>query len=388
MEQLPITSSVDVTSAINDLGRTEDLHFSPSNSRLAVAGFKKNSILVLTVGALPDNVTIARALTIESADFVLPHGVFWISESRLAVASRGGDVAVVEVPDRPTTGVVKVSAMLTLKRDHIDLLRAPGSVSAYPVSDHLIELLVCNNSGHYVTRHLLKAENLAVLGTQIVARDGLSIPDGVTYDRDYQWAAVSNHDHHTVHIYRVAEFGRVDRPAAILRGMSYPHGLRFTADGQFLFVADAGERFVHVFKRPGTDWTGDVLPAGAIQVVDENTFLRGRENDQEGGPKGVDLSSDGSILACSCHQQPLAFFKVDGLLRSLGQIASPKAPTKRPTEQVLMDWLQSSRGEHSSLYDRLTLAESKVADAQKVVSSTSWRLTAPLRAVMQLVRSK
>jgi DNA-binding beta-propeller fold protein YncE len=388
LEQLPITAAEDVTQAINSIGRTEDVHFSPSNARLAVAGFTKNSILVLTVRRLSNEVIIESALTIGCPDFSFPHGVFWLSERRLVVANRGGDVTFIDVPDQRNTGMAEVSAILTLRSDNIDLLRAPGSVSGFPVGENLLELLVCNNSGHYVTRHLLKAdEELIVLGSQIAVRDGLSVPDGVTYDKARRWAAVSNHDHHTVHIYRVADFGHFDCPAAVLRGMSYPHGLRFSATGQFLFVADAGDRFVQVFKRPGPDWTGEVAPSEAIQVVDEETFLRGRENEQEGGPKGVDLSSDGSILVCSCHQQPLAFFQVDSLLRSLGEIVSTDTPAARqPAEQVLMDWVQSSRGEHSALHDRLARAESQVANAQAVLSSTSWRVTAPLRAVMRLMR--
>ena len=42
--------------------------------------------------------------------------------------------------------------------------------------------------------------------------------------------------------------------------------------------------------------------------MDDATFLRGRYNPEEGGPKGIDVDRDMSVLATTCEHQPLAFF--------------------------------------------------------------------------------
>ena len=43
-------------------------------------------------------------------------------------------------------------------------------------------------------------------------------------------------------------------------------------------------------------------------------FQRGRTNDAEGGPKGVDIDNSGTILVVTCEEQPLAFFRVADLI--------------------------------------------------------------------------
>jgi DNA-binding beta-propeller fold protein YncE len=371
--QLEIRTSNDVRRAIDGIGRTEDVHFSPSNTKLAVAGFKKNTILVLTVRFTSDGVDIEDALTVECDDFSFPHGVFWLSENRIAVANRGRDLAIVDVPDRQNEDEIKVSAALVLRSDDTDQLNAPGSVSAFAIAPGLTELLVCNNYSDCMTRHLLHeaGETLSIINSEIVSRHGLSIPDGVAYDPARRWAAVSNHNDHSVYVYAISDLGNRDRPAAVLRGMGYPHGVRFSGDGCFLFVADAGAQFIHVFHRPSGEWSGELLPAGAIRAVDDDTFLRGRENEQEGGPKGVDLTKDGAILVASCHQQPLAFFKIDDFMAALsgGTYALSAVPELPEVQALLIERLSASRLESGSLRSELTA----------IRRSASWKGTAPFR---------
>ena len=96
--QIEIQASENVIQALKALGRTEDVHLSPSNRRLAVAGFKQNAILILDVELAPGLVKIPSALTVTSADFSYPHGAFWLDEERLIVANRGGQLAIVQFP--------------------------------------------------------------------------------------------------------------------------------------------------------------------------------------------------------------------------------------------------------------------------------------------------
>jgi sugar lactone lactonase YvrE len=98
-----------------------------------------------------------------------------------------------------------------------------------------------------------------------------------------------------------------------LNGISYPHGLRFSPDGKALYVADAGAPLVHKFDAPDGNWAIDATPSNSVPVLSEQVFLAGRHNEQEGGPKGLDLDSSGTIMAITCEEQPLAFFSVERL---------------------------------------------------------------------------
>lgn len=399
--QIEIDASDDVRKAIEAIGRTEDVHFSPSNRMLAVAGFRKNEILILDVNLAREVIKIPSALTLQSSDFSFPHGTFWLDENRLAVANRGGAVAIVAVPDRANERRASVSALLTLKSDHLDLLSVPGSVSAHRLGRHLIELMVCNNASHTVTRHLLHDQGgVAVLSSEIVAREGLSIPDGVTYDSSRTWVAVSNHNDHSVYVYRVEDLGKLDRPSAVLRGMSYPHGLRFSADARLLFVADAGAPYIHVFSPGEKGWNGALAPVDSIRAVDEETFLRGRDNEQEGGPKGVDVGANGSILVASCHQQPLAFFWIGGLTNGPGAAPQQQMPNAATEPDItLLSLLEANRAELGRLRALLAETVSREAGVQSELSdakgrivalqeSSSWKMSAPLRWLARKLRSQ
>lgn len=379
--QIDIRADASVRAAIAAIGRTEDVHFSPSNTRLAVAGFRQNSILVLSVRALQSGVDIDYAVTVNCADFALPHGVFWLSETRLAVGNREGGLAIVDVPHRPNGPVLDVSPQLVL-RSAEDAVMAPGSVTGYRPAPGLLELLVCNNTGHYISRHLLREtadDELSLISTDIVARSGLNIPDGVACDPTLRWAAVSNHEDHSAYVYRMADFGHSDRPAAVLRGMSYAHGVRFAAGGRVLFIADAGQPFIHVYCRPGDQWAGELTPAETIRAVDQEVFTRGRANDEEGGPKGIDITADGKVLAVSCHEQPLAFFDVEALLQRLAPHEAGAIPTPVEPAALLMERLQAVNREAASL-------RSELAPLRQLSATGYWRLVSSFRAVAHRLR--
>ena len=145
-------------------------------------------------------------------------------------------------------------------------------------------------------------------GNHLLLEQGLDIPDGIAVSHDGQWIAVSSHGTRDVKMYRMsASLGPDTEPAGILQDANYPHGVRFTADDRHMLVADAGSPMLHVYER-GTGWDGRRLPARSIAVLDEDIFLRGRTNDEEGGPKGLDIDRSNSVVAVTCEEQTLAFF--------------------------------------------------------------------------------
>lgn len=95
LPQLPYTAPQSVTDAVVSLGRTEDVRFSPSNRRLAVASFHRNRILLLDIDVADCSGTTHVALTggveLSSPALQWPHGVDFIDDDTLIVTSRKCD---------------------------------------------------------------------------------------------------------------------------------------------------------------------------------------------------------------------------------------------------------------------------------------------------------
>src|SRR4029453_3542351 len=120
-----------------------------------------------------------------------------------------------------------------------------------------------------------------------------------------------------------ADLSPASQPVAVLNGIQYPHGVRFAADGKTIFVADAGAPFVHVY-RGGEEWAGDHQPAVSVWVLSEESYLRGRTDPSQGGPKGVDITADERLMVISCDEERFAFFYLRELL-ARGETEAPCA---------------------------------------------------------------
>ncbi len=78
-------------------------------------------------------------------------------------------------------------------------------------------------------------------------------------------------------------------------------------------MADAAAPVINVFRRQ-TDWDGNHDVTRSAVVLDEETYLRGRHNPEEGGPKGVDIDRTGQVVAITCQEEPLAFFALSEII--------------------------------------------------------------------------
>src|SRR5262249_20745192 len=112
-----------------------------------------------------------------------------------------------------------------------------------------------------------------------------------------------------------------------LRRSIFPHGLRFTSDGHFIVVADAGSPFVNIYRKNGSDWRGICNPLLSLRVLDEECYLRGNHNPEEGGPKGIDLHDAQNILVTTCESEPLAFFDLSAILEGACFEQKNRAPS-------------------------------------------------------------
>ena len=405
-----ISASGPVRAIVAQLARTEDVRFSPSGRRLAVAAFARNRIVVFDVeSGATEPVRLERALEIESPALHQPHGVDFLDEDRIVVANRDGAAPVFQLPaGEATPRVHELPPLFLIPADASTGLHTPGSVAALPLGDDGHELIFCNNYAHTVTRHTLGRDG-TVRDSCVLIRKWLAIPDGVAVDPERRWIAISNHDTQTALLYeRRAEPGEHGDPDGMLGGMDYPHGIRFTADGRHLLAADAGAPFVHVFTRPAQGWRGVHLPALSFRVMDEAVHLKGRYNPQEGGPKGLDLDPAMRVLVVTSAHQPLAFFDLQAILAEAARRPGPDPVrtvglTLRQWDQARIDrecadaQVRSAEKSAAESASRAIAAEAAAAglrhSAQQAAehiavlqNSLSWRFTAPLRAVHATVR--
>lgn len=370
-----------VIDAIASLGRTEDVRFSPSARRLAVASFLRNRVLVFDVqigsGSGATRVALSGGVELSSPVLQWPHGVDFIDDATLIVTSRKGDVAIFSLPSGETH-VPSLDAVPIARwpADRTTLLNAPGSVAVTRVDDHACEVLICNNSGHTVTRHLLSGDAGRTLRhSEILLQKYLDIPDGVSLSPDRRWIAVSNHSTHHVLLYEHSPaLGADAEPDGILRRVAYPHGVRFSADGRHLFVADAGAPYLHIYAQDSDQWRGVRHPVASVRIMDDVVFERGRHNPEEGGPKGLDIHAGSDILVVTSEYQPLAFFDVPALLQLAR--AGPSARDQRALD---------ISHELGLMREGRRMAETAM-EASALQNSLSWRITAPLRRLNSILR--
>ena len=376
---LAFTAPPGVAHAVGSLGRTEDVRFSPGRRRLAIASFFLNRIAVFDVEISSarevPHVALTGGVLVSSPALRSPHGVDFLDERTLIVTSRDGDVSLLALPpgDREVSAHV-VAPLARWPADTTTGLSAPGSVTVTHGDDGRCEILICNNAGHTVTRHL--AEGHALAFSRVLLRKHLAIPDGVCVSPDRRWIAVSNHTTHNVLLYEnTPALHAGSEPEGILRRLYYPHGLRFSADGRHLFVADAGAPCLHVYAADGEEWRGVHLPLATVRIMDDATFRKGQLNPQEGGPKGLDIDPGADVLVVTSECQPLAFFDVPTLLDHARAAGGSSPETRRLDLSHELTVMQEIRS--------LTAA---TADARALQTSLSWRVTAPLRRIRAAFR--
>ncbi len=288
--EIRYTAQQSVTDAVGSLGRTEDVRFSPSNRRLAVASYYRNRIVVFDIDIASSSGATQVALTggveLSSPALQLPHGLDFIDDNTLIVTSRGSEarvdgpaanVALFKLP--PGEEIVRTHEVLPIARwpaNGTTLLNAPGSVAVTRVKEDVGEVLICNNYGDTVTRHLLdRATGGAIRNSEILLHKYLNIPDGVSVSPDRRWIAVSNHTTHNVLLYENSPALNSDaKPDGILRCVDCPHGLRFSADARHLFVADAGAPYLHIYAQDPDQWRGVRHPLATVRIMDEAVFQR------------------------------------------------------------------------------------------------------------------
>lgn len=423
-------ASDDARRVIATIGRTEDLRFSPSGRRLAVAAAGRDRIAVFGIEIAVANgspvVRLTDAMEFASPCLRYPHGLEFVDESTLIVGNRNGDVVVFTLPPGGHAAhPCELDPVQTLPAGPDSSIRWPGSLAIVRREASASELLVCNNFRHNITRHVFDPDaGRATPDGEIALGKWLDVPDGISASSDGRWIAVSNHWTHGVLIYETSPALVHDRdPDGILRSMHHPHGVRFSVDGRHIFVADAGAPYVHIYASDGGDWRGVRIPMMSFKVMDDAAFLSGHVNAHEGGPKGVDLDKTATVLAVTSEHQPLAFLDLAAILRAgpplnpslamqvelgamkigtdcrrqldhaLSRIAAAEANAATAQERALKAEARADRqaARAARLRNKVEKAKAKATKARTrggfVINGRRWPITAPIRRLCSALKS-
>lgn len=377
---LPLQIGFDAPPAVLDalatMGRTEDVRFSPSGRRLVIACYASEQIAVADIeikfSASGPEISVTSLHQHSSTALREPHGIDFLDDDTLIVANRAGWLVPFRLPSAGRDDV-PVDGVLPPKLD------SPGSVAVHSRGPGHAEVLACNNWENTVTRHVFDGNGTLSAG-EVVVRRWLDLPDGIAMSRDGRWLAVSNHNSHSVFVYAYSTLNEHADPVAILRGVRYPHGLRFAADDRHLLVADAGAPHVHVFDASSQGWHGAGYPSGTITVMDDDTFVRGRHNSAEGGPKGIDVDPRTNVLIVTAERLPLAFFDLAPAL-DRGELD--------PVGDAFVGYELESL---AATERHKAAAAAAKAELREMQQTRAWRLTAPARraqgALLRLKRRR
>jgi hypothetical protein len=368
LEMLPAQVGLEapehVVAGLAALGRTEDVRLSRSGKRLAVACYNRHEVAIADVDLTRTDegvgIAISELTFHGSASISDPHGIDFLDDELLAVASRGGTIDVLLLPSSGAESRAAAS-VASVECD----LGAAGSVVARRAPGGERELLAVHNWTNAVTRYRM-TDGGDLVGGDVIARRWLELPDGIALSADGRWLAISNHDTHDVLVFEYATVHAEADPVGILRGAGYPHGLRFALDDRLLVVADAGAPYVYLFERHGDSWATASYPTAALRVMDDETFARGHHNPQEGGPKGLDVEPRTNVLAVTAEMVPLAFFDLELALERAS--TAPRGDIVRLELDRLRE-LERSRAAAAEL----------TAALNDVLQTKAWRMTAPAR---------
>lgn len=328
LEPIPFDASARVRSALECVGRTEDVKLSPDGSRLALAAFADNRIYVFSIGisrnAGSPSTAIQDYVTIESNHFNQPHGLDFIGNEHVIVCNRGADVTIFQLPS--LGGARKEYSLQPLAsisgKDYLGAkVKTPGSVACYQTGDQQYRALVCSDQWHFVTAHGIRlGKSVHIANEGVLIEKSLKIPDGICISPDSRWIAISNHVYGQVVFYEnTQELNRNTEPAAVLEGTICPHGLCFDPQGN-LYVADATSPYVYVYELPEAGWRGTIDPTSLIRVLDNDTFYTGRYACREGGVKGIHIDHSTGVLITTHKLGVLEFWDLQQLRDSPSEV--------------------------------------------------------------------
>ena len=306
-----------IRSIINDIGRTEDIKFSPDSSKFIIVDFLESKIHLFTYQikeAKPERfVEITRYCLIRSREIKDPHGVSYLGDERIVVSNRAGGVTIFKIPDLQeeiTEVELKPEKTISEKGLFTASVTTPSSVHTVQLTEDKYRIYVCNNLRHTISTHVITVKGeISIKNEGILIENSLRFPDGLSVSPDRKWIAISNHDYGQVVIFKNEPgLNKKTPPSVVMKGPVCPHGIRFSSDGRKLFVSDAATQYLYIYRSEDGNWDNAEGSAQTVEVVDEESFYFGKTGFNEGGVKGIDLDEANSLFALTHRMDVLSFF--------------------------------------------------------------------------------
>ncbi|WP_234570552.1 hypothetical protein [Rhodohalobacter sp. 614A] len=320
--KLEYRASDEIRNVINQIGRTEDIKFSPGARSFIIAEFLANTLHLFTFEIdrtiSPSGISIMGYSKITSPDIKNPHGVCFLNEEWIVVSNRSAGVSIFKLPE-PDGEInnyeLSAEKVISGKGLFTSKVSTPGSVHSHQISENKFRIFVCNNHRHTITSHVINLENgVKVKNEGILIENSLRFPDGITVSLDGKWIAISNHDYGQVAIYENSgELNKKTSPAVALDGPVCPHGIRFSPDAKKLYVADAATQYVYFFESEDGNWSRVKNSPKALKLVDDDQFYYGKTGVKEGGVKGIDIDRSNAFLILTHRMEVVGLYDVQAL---------------------------------------------------------------------------
>jgi hypothetical protein len=286
------------------MDRTEDIKFSPSGKKLAIASYTLGSIFIFDIYIDGNNISVLDYYEVKCNDYKSFHGIDWINENVIIISSRSSCLCpIVKLPLKNPNRIIKLKPVKMIE----NYMAGSSAVKVLNLDDNLIELFFSSSSLNIVSKHTLNKNTFEIIEENIIL-EKLSCPDAINISNDKKWIAISNHNKSNVLIYKNENINKNSVPSAILRSenLIFPHGLCFYNNN--LFLTDAGSNNIFVFKNINGDWCGDISAEFSIEPMSIEDYNISKINPKEGGAKGLDIF--GNILAITSGNCPLTFFSL------------------------------------------------------------------------------
>ena len=223
---IPFDASDAHRAALDRVGRTEAVKFSPDNRRLALASLDRNAITIVDLDITTNDARPVIAVTgvaeLSAPGLAYPHGVDFFDDDTIVVANRSGGTAGFRLPPADGADLTPIDP----DGRGFELQHGPSALATTRRADGDTEVLIGHHDAGILTRHVVRRDDsstLTVTANEVLLRRGVENIDGVAVSADGNWIAVTNPWHQQVLLYATSSaLDEHSDPVGILRGACVP----------------------------------------------------------------------------------------------------------------------------------------------------------------------
>ena len=305
---MEVQVSEKICKQLKTIHRTEDVCVSPSKQYIAFTGFETHKILILSINNKLN--TFDKYLVISCKEFNRPHGVAWLDDNTLVVASRFSNTVVFSFSNEEIVDIAKNVIDYTVLKHQIvkDYKRFRCScVRACIRSGNIYDIFVCSNTNGHVLQFTYDLTLRATITSNVLFDDVLAIPDGIALNKQKSLIAVTDYKHASTFIFNYSFNTYQSNLIATLKGAKFPHGVVFLNDDKILTTC-GGTPYVYEYLNTKEIWGGEYTVTSKYRCVEEELFNKHHINEMEGGAKGIDVYNN--YIITTCESTPFFMLKI------------------------------------------------------------------------------